>query len=119
MDFKSSLLLSLGLTSLALFTTLLITQQQQPLQAKTQQASSLLTKFNTYLTNYNIKIENPDAYLQRLSIYKKNLDYIKEINSKNLSYTLGENQFTHLTQKEFRRGYLMKPIKITTESTDK
>ena len=112
MDFKSSLLLSLGLTSLALFTTLLITQQQ-PLTAKTQQASSLLSKFNTYLTNYNIKIENPDSYLQRLSIYKNNLDYIEEINSRNLSYTLAENQFTHLTQKEFRKGYLMNPIQIT------
>ena len=113
MDFKSSLLLSLGLTSLALFTTLLITQQQQPLQAKTQQASSILSKFNTYLNNYSIKIENPDAYLQRLSIYKKNMDYIEEINSRNLSYTLAENQFTHLTKEEFRKGYLMKSIKIT------
>jgi len=42
-----------------------------------------------------------EAFFHRYSIFKENLNWIEENNAKNLSYTVGLNQFADLTSKEF------------------
>lgn len=46
----------------------------------------------------------------RFSVYKSNMAYVNSVNSQNLTYKLGENQFSDLTFKEFSKSYLLEPI---------
>src|SRR5437870_5359168 len=39
---------------------------------------------------------------RRLKIFKKRVEYIKKHNARNLSYKMGLNKFSDLTNKEFR-----------------
>lgn len=49
---------------------------------------------------------NSEEALNRYKIFKKNVKYIDESNSKNLEYTLGINFFADLTNEEYKNGYL-------------
>lgn len=54
-----------------------------------------------YLFNPNYSLNSEEA-LKKYKVFKGNLKFIKETNAKNLSYSLGLNQFADLTLEEFR-----------------
>jgi KDEL-tailed cysteine endopeptidase len=60
-----------------------------------------------YKKDYNL---NSEEGVRRYKIFKSTVKYIDETNNKNLSYKLGINQFSDLTNEEFREkinsGYI-------------
>ena len=52
-------------------------------------------------------------YLHRLSVYSQTAELILEHNAGTSSFTLGHNQFSHLTFKEFEATYLSTPTPRT------
>ncbi len=58
--------------------------------------------FFEHLTKFNLKFANGEEFAQRLQIFANNYDQIEAHNAKGLSYTLGINQFSHLTFEEFK-----------------
>ena len=83
---------------------------------------SLLQKhednFVKYVKKYDVKLEGASEYEERLSIYAANSDLISIHNAGNHTYTLGENQFTHLTFEEFSSMYLSKMPERETRMVD-
>ena len=71
---------------------------------------SLLQKhednFVKYVKKYDVKLEGATEYKERLAVYARNSDLISTHNAGNYTWTLGENQFTHLTFEEFSSMYL-------------
>ena len=59
-----------------------------------------IENFDKYLLKFN-KNYSELVYWNRLDIYSKNLEYIKNHNSKNYTYKLGETQFTDISREEF------------------
>jgi len=59
------------------------------------------SKFYSWMQEHNIQFKNGAEFVQRLAIFKENLDYILNHNSKESTYELGLNQYSHLTQTEF------------------
>ena len=57
--------------------------------------------FNSYLTKYNKTYSNSHEYYLRYYNYHTNIEYINHRNSLNLSYQLGINQFTDMSNDEF------------------
>ena len=62
-------------------------------------SSLFLIDFSNYIKDYN-KTYNASEYEKREEIYNANLAYINHRNSLDLSYKLGINQFTDMTNKE-------------------
>lgn len=58
--------------------------------------------FFEHLSNFNLKFANGEEFAKRLQIFADNYDQIEEHNAKGLSYTLGVNQFTHMSFDEFK-----------------
>ena len=71
---------------------------------------SLLQKhednFVKYVKKYDVKLEGASEYKERLAVYARNSELISTHNAGNYTWTLGENQFTHLTFEEFSSMYL-------------
>ena len=65
-------------------------------------------EFVNHVKKYDIQLEDHADYKKRHSIYSENVKRIKSHNLGNHTYTLGENQFTHLTFEEFAGMYLSK-----------
>jgi C1A family cysteine protease len=61
---------------------------------------------------------NSEEGVRRYRIFKENLKKIEEVNSQDLPYKFGVNQFADLTNEEFRTFYLMNPIKKMRMSAD-
>lgn len=59
-----------------------------------------LANFSNYVLEFN-KTYNRSEYKKRELIYSENVNYINYVNSLDLSYELGVNQFTDITHKEF------------------
>jgi len=59
------------------------------------------------VTHYNKKYDTTE-FFNRFTIFCDNLDYINEENAKNLTYTLGVNEFSDLTHHEFQSTMLGK-----------
>jgi C1A family cysteine protease len=57
--------------------------------------------FLSHLQRYSVTIGDGSEFASRLDVYKKNDEYIALSNARNLTYTLGHNQFSHLTHAEF------------------
>jgi len=59
--------------------------------------------FFDHIKKFNLKekISSGSEFTKRLQIFADNVDQIEAHNSQNLSYTMGINQFTHLTFAEF------------------
>jgi len=59
--------------------------------------------FFDHIKKYNLqgKITSGEEFIKRIQIFSDNVDEIDAHNAKNLSYTKGINQFTHLTFAEF------------------
>ena len=63
--------------------------------------------FARHVQKYKVEIFGEEAFEERLSIFAKNVEFINAHNSaNNHTYTLGKNQFTHLTFDEFSDIYL-------------
>jgi len=69
-------------------------------------ASNVLQKetyeslFFDHVKQYSLKIDG-EEYAKRVQIFADNYDQIEAHNSQNLGYTLGLNQFSHMTLSEF------------------
>jgi len=62
--------------------------------------------FDAYLAKFGKAYNGDGEYEARMTIYNENMKYIKEENAKDHTYTLGETQFTDLTNEEFKRLYV-------------
>ncbi|KAF4673796.1 hypothetical protein FOL47_010055 [Perkinsus chesapeaki] len=62
--------------------------------------AELRQMFVSFKGRFNLDFGQADS--EREVIFRENLRYIDEVNAKNLSYQLGINQFTHLTNDEFK-----------------
>jgi C1A family cysteine protease len=58
--------------------------------------------FISYTNQYNKVYDSNDLFFQRYNAFKANVEYINNRNQQNLTFTLGINQFTDLTNEEFR-----------------
>jgi C1A family cysteine protease len=75
--------------------------------------------FKVFHFLYEKKYElNSEEAIRKYKVFKSNLKVIEEVNSKNLSYKFGINQFTDLTPEEFKSKYLMDPLQKKTMLTD-
>ena len=63
-------------------------------------------RFVNHVKKYNVQIDDDAAFKERLSVFAKNIEFINAQNAGNHTYTLGQNQFTHLTFEEFSGMYL-------------
>ena len=63
-------------------------------------------RFVKHVKQYNVQIDDDATFRERLSIFAKNVEFINAENAGNNTYTLGQNQFTHLTFEEFSGKFL-------------
>jgi len=79
-------------------------------------------QFVSYTQQFNKQYESTAEFFKRFAIFKDNVDYINMRNSENLTFTLGVNQFTDLTNDEFRSMMLGRlpsdPLPMTTEEAN-
>ncbi len=54
-------------------------------------------------------IEDKQEFASRLAVFSRNMDVVSEHNAGNSSFTLGRNQWSHLTFEEFETAYLSTP----------
>lgn len=59
-------------------------------------------KFLDWMQTHSIRADNGDHFVRMLQNYADNDDYIAQHNALNLSYTLGHNQFSHMSYEEWR-----------------
>jgi len=59
--------------------------------------------FAAYMEDYGKVYENTDVLAQRYNAFKSNVAYINQRNTENITFTLGINQFTDLTNEEYRK----------------
>jgi C1A family cysteine protease len=65
-------------------------------------SSTIIDKFNHWKDKFNIKFKNDDHFDLVLEKWIENDKFIQEHNFKNLTYTLGHNQFSGMDSDEFR-----------------
>jgi C1A family cysteine protease len=70
----------------------------------------VIAKFNAWLSEEKKLYGTPSEMKLRLQNFKTTLDKIAEINSQNLGWTAGLNQFSDLSPQEFEAKYLMKNL---------
>jgi len=58
--------------------------------------------FTSYIDEFDKMYESPEVFFHRYNAFKANLAYINQRNTENLTFTLGINQFTDLTNEEYR-----------------
>jgi hypothetical protein len=63
-------------------------------------ASALCSNFDSYAARMNKRYRDENERFYRSQIYQKKVAELELINSQQLSYTVGENQFTDLTDAE-------------------
>ncbi|KAL6654304.1 hypothetical protein ACP70R_007769 [Stipagrostis hirtigluma subsp. patula] len=63
----------------------------------------MMERFRAWQNTYNRTYATADELLRRFEVYRRNVLFIEAMNRRgDLSYNLGENQFTDLTDEEFR-----------------
>lgn len=55
------------------------------------------------MKQYDMTFEDREEFIHRFQIFKHNDDLIEAHNAAGLSWTMGHNQFSHLTSEEFRK----------------
>jgi C1A family cysteine protease len=60
------------------------------------------TAFAEHVIKYGLQFKDGQEFVAKLQTFANNMDAIEEHNSKNLSYKMGVNKFSHLTLEEFR-----------------
>lgn len=73
-------------------------------------------KFFDWLKQHKMVAQSAQHFVQMLSNYANNDDIIESHNAKNLSYTLGHNQFSHMSQDEWR-AYVKLGLQRPEQST--
>ncbi|XP_062209306.1 ervatamin-C-like [Phragmites australis] len=69
----------------------------------------MMDRFLRWQAAYNRSYPTAEEKQQRFEVYRRNIEYIEATNrAGNLTYQLGENQFTDLTEEEFLDMYAMK-----------
>lgn len=63
--------------------------------------SSLVDRFEDWAKQFAIKFRNEHHFADMLVTWENNNEYIEQINSKNLSYSLGHNQFSGMNREEY------------------
>jgi C1A family cysteine protease len=64
---------------------------------------TLLTRFENWVNNFKISFENEEHYASIFNKWTNNNKFIEEINSRNLSYQLGHNQFSGMDETDFMK----------------
>jgi C1A family cysteine protease len=59
------------------------------------------SKFFDWMQEHKIQFKNGAEFVERLAIFKDNLDYILHHNEKGSTYELGLNAYSHMTNSEF------------------
>jgi len=59
--------------------------------------------FTRYVEDFGKVYENNDVFFARFAAFKENLAYINQRNTENITFTLGINQFTDMTNEEYRK----------------
>lgn len=68
----------------------------------------MMDRFRVWQATYNRTYATAEERLRRFEIYRRTVEYIDATNRRGeLTYELGENQFTDLTSQEFRARYTM------------
>lgn len=98
MNTKLLLIGALALTALLLVAS---SGDQAP-----QKDSQDLADYQAFLRKYKRKMLSQDDFEFRFQVYTDNKRYWEEVNSQNLGYTLGENEYSDLTFEEFSAKYL-------------
>jgi len=65
--------------------------------------SSLLTRFEEWVSTYKIQFESHEHYASMLDKWIDNDKFIEETNAKNLTYTLGHNHFSGMDSMDFSK----------------
>jgi len=55
-----------------------------------------------FKAKYGKVYNGPDHEAEHMQVYESNMKYVAEVNAQNLPYKLGENQFSDLTQEQYR-----------------
>jgi len=58
--------------------------------------------FTSWVGQFNRQYADADEFFYRYGIFKANMEYIEKRNAENLGFELGPNQFTDMTNEEFR-----------------
>ena len=69
--------------------------------------SSLINQFTEWVEFFNIEFNSDEHFHDIYQKWQSNHKFIEEVNGKNLSYTLGHNQFSGMDSQDFRQylGY--------------
>lgn len=72
----------------------------------------ILNRYQNWVKKYRRKYQNEAEWNMRFGIYQSNIQFIDFFNSLNLSYSLTDNAFADMTNREFNSIYLgyEKPI---------
>jgi hypothetical protein len=74
--------------------------------------------FSLFQKVFNKNYQTADESNLRFQIFKFNLEKINDVNSQNLNYKLGINQFADMTPEEFAITYLLDPQEKKNHITD-
>ena len=81
--------------------------------------SSLINTFEDWVHKFEIKFHDEIHFISVYRIWNENNNFIEKINSMNLSYTLGHNQFSGMDEVQFRDylGYQSENIQKLNSQT--
>ena len=65
-------------------------------------SSSIIDRFETWSNHFHVKFLDNNHYLELFNKWRENDVFISNLNSQNLTYTLGHNQFSGMNSSEFR-----------------
>ena len=71
-------------------------------------------KFADWVSEYKIAFKNNEHYLSVLKKWTDNNVFIENVNSRNLSYSLGHNQFSGMDRDEYRQYLVQFPFEKRT-----
>lgn len=77
-----------------------------------------LDEFVKFKSQYNKTHSTQEELEYRFAVFQKNMEEINRVNSLNLTYELGVNQFADLTFEEFKSQYLSVEIDNPTLTTE-
>lgn len=78
------------------------------------QATTRWENFMNFVKTHNKLYSSMEEMNERFSIYRENMEYISEMNTKTNNYTLGETFFADMTLSEFQNYYVKMPLQSRT-----